>query len=301
MLTLIRRREAPLDGSWFRTTGRLNSILRAAVLYDDDKSQWPSWVNDTVVPLFVRMALYKAQKTKLHPDGMIYGPIVRVGSMASPEVKLCGFHHAAGLIKDYNLYEFGSADCPAEEPWLYTVRDEDTEAPGKNADCYICSECGEWLYRDEQGRRQGRSATLYDGALVCRSCDVHGLVLDGPAQDQLDRCRRLSDYLAKNYDYDPVRSLERQIVFHSNKTSWGDKPCQVRAWKCDTFSFDWSEFTFTPEGKKRGLVGGLIQHGPTPKEQPDGSWTFKTWDYQKNEPRAATPEEICHICWSNHT
>ena len=36
MLTCIQRRQAPLDGNVFRTTGNLNSILRYATNYDDD-------------------------------------------------------------------------------------------------------------------------------------------------------------------------------------------------------------------------------------------------------------------------
>ena len=303
-MTCTLRRQAPLDGNVFRTTGRLNSILRAAVLYDDEKSQWPDWVNDTSVPCYVRMRLYKAQETKLHPDGMIYGPIVRVGSMASPEVDLCGFHHAAGLFQDRSLFEYGQPDCPVEDPWLYTVQPGDEcGALGKQADCYHCDQCNQTVYRDEDSRRQSKSAVLYDGSLVCRDCDVRGLVMDGQAQDQLAKCRRLANYIARTYGNDVVvPRLESRIAFLDQRKSWGDSPCQVRAWKEDGFSFNWSELWFNAEGeKKRGLNGGLIQHGPTPVIQPDMTYKFMTWDYKNHVQCEATKEEVANIEWSIHT
>jgi len=304
MLKCIQRRQAPLDGSPFLTTGNLNSILRYATNYDDDKAQWPDWVSDTSVSCYVRMRLYKAQETKLHPDGMIYGPVVRVGSMASPEVELHGSHHSVGLFQDRSLFEYGQSDCPAEEPWLYNVQPNDEYGGrGKNADCYRCDQCGETLYRDEDSQRQSRSATLYNGSLVCRDCDVRGLVLDGPAQNQLTKCRSLANYIAETYGNDGVvPRLESRIEFLSQRKSWGDSPCQVRAWKEDGFSFYWSELFFNAEGvKKRGLCGGLIQHGPTPVIQPDMTYKFMTWDYKNHVQCEATKEEVANIEWSIHT
>jgi hypothetical protein len=108
-LKKMTRRRAPLDGSWFRTTARLQSIMRAACSYDDEM-RWPSFVEDTIVPVWVRMEKYKAQETRQHPDGMIYGPVIKVGGFESPEIELFGSHHSAGLEYDSTLVR-GNGDA----------------------------------------------------------------------------------------------------------------------------------------------------------------------------------------------
>ena len=70
-LRKIERRRAPTD-RWFRTTAKLNSLLRAMSHYDDEAFESTSkrindLINDTTVPVWVRMEKYKAMETKAHP------------------------------------------------------------------------------------------------------------------------------------------------------------------------------------------------------------------------------------------
>src|SRR5260221_4595009 len=113
-LTKILRHRAPLDGSWFQTTANLNSILRAACLYDDDMT-WPEMVDGVRVPVFVRMERYLAQVTPRRPDGMTFGPVIRVGTMDSPDTEMFGHHHACGLFNDNHLDR-----DDRDDKWLYS-------------------------------------------------------------------------------------------------------------------------------------------------------------------------------------
>jgi hypothetical protein len=63
----------------------------------------------------------------------------------------------------------------------------------------------------------------------------------------------------------------------------------------------WSERVLIDDGWKQSLVGGLIQHGPTPHLGNDGPFTFTTWDYGLKAERPATEDEIKHIEWGLHT
>jgi hypothetical protein len=295
-LRKVNRRRAPLDGTWFRTTARLQAIMRAVSHYEDDM-KWPSFVEDTTVPIWVRMEKYKAMETREHPDGMIFGPVIKIGDFSSPEAKMHGHHHAAGLYTDYTLdgYEAGTRD----DRWIYTVLDGDyATSPGEEVSLYICDKCGHGLFRDDFGIRHDRSACLMDGELACRDCEWHGLVAPAETLDRLERCLELANFVGK----DCWRTLFRSLEFLSRKERGNGNPIQTRLMlDSHKWSFFWAERVLTDDGWKNGMVGGLIQHGPTPTPQDDGSFSFVTWDYALKAERPATADEIRHIEWSLHT
>ena len=289
-LTKIRRHRVPNDGTVIRTTASLNSIMRAVSRYDDDM-EWPKFCNETSVPVYVRMELYKAQETRQRPDGMIYGPVVRVGAMDSPEVPMFGHHHAAGLFNDYNLDGHDTTD-----KWLYRPLDDDANSHGEDVSVYRCDLCNNDLYRDELGLRHDRSACIFRGGLVCRDCEVTGLVFDRETREQIVRCRKLADHLGPDCRKRFENHLEQLGLGFSFR--W---PAQTRLFREDTWSFFWRTVCFTDAGKKEGMHGGLIQHGPHPTLNDDGSFTFTTWDYGLKKEREATAEEVAGVHWGIHT
>jgi hypothetical protein len=293
-LKKLTRRRCPLDGSWFRTTARLQSIMRAAAHYDDEMV-WPKFVEDTIVPVWVRMEKYKAQETREHPDGMVYGPVIRVGTFESPELVMHGYHHAAGLYYDTRLD--GLSAGVHEDKWIYDVIEGDAESPGEDVGVYRCDQCGEGLYRDDLGLRDNYSACLMDGELVCRDCDWTGLVATQEVRDRIERCLKLAHVIGPECR----RDFESRLAHLSLKQSWGDRPTQTRLFNDCKWSFFFSERIKVDGEWKRGLCGGLIQHGPAPTLGDDGTWRFETYDYKEKRSRLATPEEIRSIRWSTHT
>jgi hypothetical protein len=293
MLKKVNRRRAPLDGSWFRTKARLQSIMRAAARYDDELS-WPGFVEDTIVPVWVRMERYHAQETRQHPDGMIFGPVIKVGVFDSPEIPMFGHHHAAGLYSDHALD--GLEAGVWGDRWIYSVLDGDHESGGEDVSLYLCETCGHGTYRDDLGLRHDRSACLMDAALVCRDCDWRGLVTPLDTVVRLERCRKLADFVGGR------ESFERRIEFLSAKTRGDGRPTQTRLMlDSHRWSFFWSEKVLVEGDWKPAMVGGLIQHGPTPVLGDDGAFTFSCWDYGLKAERPATADEIRHIEWSIHT
>ena len=177
----IPRHRMPVDGTWVRTEARLDGIIRCEA--GDDDSLPPESIRDSWVPIWVRMELYKAQETPKHPDGMIYGPVVKIGSLQSPEITLFGHHYSAGLSRDGELDGWEATD-----PWLYHplagfYRDE--PPPGEDVSQYECDRCQQWLYRDDTGRRHAKSACISDGGLVCRDCEVTGMVYAADVEQRL--------------------------------------------------------------------------------------------------------------------
>ena len=295
-LRKVTRRRAPLDGTWFRTKARLQSIMRAVSNYDDDIS-WSRFLEDTTVPIWVRMEKYKAAETREHPDGMIYGPVIKVGEFESPEITMFGHHHAAGLYNDYTLdgHDAGTRD----DRWIYTVLDGDyATSPGEEVSLYLCDKCGHGLFRDDFGLRHDRSACLMDGGIVCRDCDWHGIVTPAETGERLDRCRKLADFVGAECR----AGFDNRIAWLSHKTRGNGNPIQTRVWlDHHKWSFFWSESVFVDGEWKSGMCGGLIQHGPAPTLNDDGSFTFTTWDYGLKAERPATEAEIRGIEWGIHT
>jgi hypothetical protein len=294
-LRKVTRFRAPIDGSWFRTQARLNGILRATTGYDDI-NVYPSWVDKTTVPIWVSMRPYKAQETRKNPSGMMFGPVVKVGATDAPEVEMFGHHWAAGLSYDDVLR--GDWGGESLDRWIYhpDPSGNPLDARGEDASFYVCDKCEQTLYRDERGERSHNSATIFNGSLVCRDCDVTGLVMDADAEKQLMRCYALANHVGEGL---PDR-LARMVDRLAGGFSFGS-PCQTRLFKSDDYSFNWSTTVFTEEGKRRGMNGGLIQFGPHPKETGVDGYTFRQWDYSLKAERDATPEEVANISWSIHT
>jgi hypothetical protein len=286
----IRRSRVPLDGRWFRTEARLQSIMREAARYDDEMS-WPGFVQDTWVPIWVRMEAHEGEKTPTNPEGTYYHPIVKVGCLSiSPEVKPSS-PHSAGLFKDSNLDGWDH-----ENKWIYRVFESD-RLLGEDASVYACDQCKHHLHRDDLGLRHSHSACLFDGGLVCRDCEYLGAIIPAEVRDRLSLCRTLADVIGPACR----ENLEGQVSALSRVESWC-KPAQTR-WFLDShkWSFVWSERVLTDDGWKPSLHGGLIQHGPRPVLGEGGAFAFTTWDYAEKKERPATEDEIKGIYWGIHT
>jgi hypothetical protein len=122
-------------------------------------------------------------------------------------------------------------------------------------------------------------------------------VYDSTAEEQLDRCRKLAQFLGDDH----ISKFERQIEHLSHGFCWG-RPSQTRLFKEDRFSFAWSTIMLMDDDtRKQGMNGGLIQHGPCPIIGEDGKYRFETYDYGAKKVREATPEEVGNISWSIHT
>lgn len=292
-LTHQPRRFAPCDGTWFQSTAWLGHILRAASRHDDSM-HWPKSMEDTRVPVWIKMEQYKAQETRENPSGMMFGPVVRIGTMQSPEIEMFGHHGAAGLFHDYRL----NYDDPDGTKWIYRPYSYTSShyAPGEDASVYQCDQCMELLYRDDMGRRFDRSACIFDGGLVCRDCEVTGLVYDQEVSDRLDLARKLADRVGGD-----CRSNFENRLNSLGFPSYFGSPSQTRLYKDGKWSFGFSISVFTDEGRKKGLHGGFIQHGPCPTLNEDGTFKFTEWDYKNSCIRDATPDEISGIRWSTHT
>ena len=287
-LTKTTRRYCPNDGTPFRTTANLNSLMRSISHYNDDMS-WPKEIEDVIVPVTIQMRLYKGGASRQRPDGMIYGPVVRIGTEDSPEIEMFGMHHAAGLTNDYKL-----DDDPINR-WIYKPLDG-CHGPGEECSVYRCDLCNNNLYRDDLSRRHDRSACLVDGSLVCRDCEVTGLVHDQEVEDRLARCRTLADFFGTQCR----KQLDRMIERLSGGFSFGS-PSQTRLFQDGEWSFFWRTIVHTASGDKEGMHGGLIQHSPHPTLNDDGSFTFTIWDHGLKRERQATAEEVGNIHWGIHT
>ena len=290
LMKLVRHR-APVDGGTFRTMAQLDRILRVATDHDQEM-RLPDVCDETKVPIYVRMVKYKAQKTPVTPDRMIYGPVVRIGSMDSPEIEMFGRHWAAGLTQDYHLDGFEKTD-----KWLYRPMSCDIDPAGEDVSFYLCDKCQTSLYRDETGRRQNHSACLFNGSLVCRDCEVTGLVYDHDTAEQLARARKLAGFVGDAC----LANLNSRVAQLNQGFRFG-RPSQTRLFREDKFSFNWSCVIFNEDGtRKQGINGGLIQFGPRPIEMDLDRYEFRTWDDTLAAERDATHDEIKGIHWSIHT
>lgn len=213
--------------------------------------------------------------------------------MRSPEISLFGSHWNAGLSRDATMDGWDN-----DEKWLYIPHGYGTDTPpGEEASFYTCDKCEKSSYRDDAGRRTHNSACMFEGALVCRDCEVTGLVYDHETEAQIERCYALANHLGPKH----VSMFERQIESLSRGFSFG-RPSQTRLFRCDSYSFNWGCTVFGEDGKKhRGMNGGLIQFGPHPTETGVDGYTFRTWDHKLSAERDATPEEVASISWSIHT
>jgi hypothetical protein len=295
-LTKTIRRRAPIDGSWFKTTANLDNLLRIAAIHEgkwqEEDMKWPVITGKLHVPVWIRMHLYEGGKCKENPTGMLYGPVVKIGTVDAPELEFYGHHHNAGLEYDSDIDGF---DYPRK--WLYRPASDDPNSLGEDASYYWCDKCKNRLYRDDLGRRYNNSACIFVGGLVCRDCEVTGLIYDSEVEKQIVRCNKLASFLGEKHR----QQFERQIDQVGGKTFFG-MPSQTRLYREDKFSFGWSTFYFTPSGsKEQGMNGGLIKHGPSVIEKPDGGYEFRLYDYKEKCEREATSAEVGNISWGIHT
>jgi hypothetical protein len=294
-LVKLSKKRCPLDENRvFVSMGNLNSLLRVMSHYSDE-CVWPSDVNKIDVPVFVRMVRYKAGESRLVPDGMRWGPMVRVGSVESHEINMCGYHYAAGIATDMGL---DGCDAGDNHKWLFDAVDHPFNTLCEDAGIYRCDICNEHVYRDDFGLRFNRSATIFDGSLVCRDCEVHGLIAPRETREQMDRAHKLASFIGG----DALASYLRGMEQYQQKTTGGGRPCQTRLYKEDMYSFGWSTLVQNDEGVwHRWIHGGFIKHGPNAEPAEGGDYNFTTWDYGQKCVRSATTEEINHIHWSSHT
>jgi hypothetical protein len=117
---------------------------------------WPSKVNEITVPVYIRMATYKAGESKLVPDGMRCGPVVRIGTFDSPEIEMFGYHHCAGHTTDSDLDGWDASD---QQKWLYTPLAGTIDPHTEDAGIYFCDICKNHCYRDDFGLRWNTSAS----------------------------------------------------------------------------------------------------------------------------------------------
>jgi hypothetical protein len=292
-LRRIERRRCPHD-RWFRTEANLNSILRSMTHHDDEEARWPKSLCETTVPIWVRMERYKAQETKRRPDGMTWGPVIKIGTLNSPEVPMFGYHHSCGLSYDYRL---DGIDASEDGKWLYHPP-EGEDGWGEDVSVYECSKCHEHLYRDDFGLREDKhSACLKDGEVVCRACDWHGMIAPAEVRARIDTCRRLADHVGPEC----LRKFDRDIEIMARKVSGGGRPLQTRLWLDGDWSFTWSTLAYDEGEWKRYMHGGLIMHGPRPLLNGDLTYSFEQYDYGDKEWRNATVEEVSRLEWCIHT
>jgi hypothetical protein len=292
-LVNLNKKRCPLDENRvFVTTGNLNSVLRVISNYNNDCT-WPSVRDRIEVPLFVRMIRYKAGESRLVPDGIRWGPMVRVGSSESPEINMCGYHYAAGISTDFGLDGIDAGD---NHRWLFDAADHPFNTLCEDAGIYRCAICNEYCYRDDFGIRWNRSATIMDGGLVCRDCEWHGMIAPRETREQMDRAHKLASFIGG----DALRSYERGMERFEEKAR-GDYPCQTRLYKEDMYSFGWSTLVKKDGTWHRWIHGGFIKHGPNAEPAEGGDYNFTTWDYGKSCVRPATQDEVDHLHWSTHT
>jgi hypothetical protein len=297
-LRRIERRRVPTD-RWFRTTAKLNSLFRAMSHYIDDRVELHPSINDVVnetsVPVWVRMEKYKAMETPSHPDGLIWGPVIKIGTFNSPDVAMFGYHNACGLFRDYTFDP--NASDRDDGGWIYHPYEMAGFMAGEDVSVYECDKCGKHNYRDDFGQRFHNSACLMDGSLVCRDCEWTGMIMHEEVTDRARKCRELAKYVGAEC----ARSLERGFEDFARRESGNGTPLQTRVWLDSKWSFTWSTRALVDGVWKPYIHGGLIMHGPTPTQQDDGTYLFETYDYGLKAVRSATTEEIDHIRWSTHT
>lgn len=288
-LRLIQRFRAPLDGTWFKTEANLSSIMQQASPRHDDM-KLPHFVDQTRVPIWVSLQPHIGLPSKRNPEATYYHTTIKVGSDSSPEVKNIDCY-AAGLYKDPHLDGYD-----ADNKWLYSPI-EGSQEFGEDASVYECDRCKHWLYRDDQGRRYDRSACLKDSDLVCRDCDMTGLIYDSDVETHLKKCRKLATHLGEK----ATASLQRCIDSVGGERSWG-QPSQTRLYMERPWSFGFAVTLIKENGdRKQSLSGGIIQHGPAVILKDDGSYEFKQYDYGAQCHRDANEVEVGNISWSTHT
>jgi hypothetical protein len=301
MLKHFHRHRMPTDGTWVRTETGLDSIVRETQRHvaDAEVCRLPVKLENVWVPVWVKLVTHKGQATPQNPEAIYYHPIVRVGHIANKEEIEIQSCYSAGLSQDCTLDGIDNCNMWHYRPYDdYYMANAPVVPPGEDE----CSICEQVLYRDESGRRDNRSATIYDGSLVCRTCEVNGAVYAQDVEDRLIQVRKVCDYIGKTYHVETVANFERRWDRMNHPIAW-EKPNQTHIWLDGEWSFYWQDFALVEPGQKRkpGMNGGLIMHGPTPVSQSDGTYKFTTYDYDKRVQRPATPEEISGLTWGCHT
>lgn len=290
-LTKRVRKLAPKDGTWVRTEVNLGSILNRA--WDGDRSL-PGVIGRMWVPAMVRLVPHEGESTRQNPEGIYYHAEAILEADPDRQVHENLSCYAAQFTRDSHMHGWEDQNQWIYAPFGYDVAEA---APGEDASWYSCDQCGQGLYRDEDDERHDKAAVLYDGALVCRDCDVRGLVATAEVRARLDRCRIIASILGSR----ALDNFDRQVDFLASKEAWGS-PAQTRIWLDGEHSFTWRTFHFRDGERIPGMFGGLIYHGPRPVLDEGGSIAgFETWDYEASKYRPATGEERVHARWGIHT
>ena len=253
----------------------------------------------STVPIWVRMEKYKAgERQRLVPDGMRWGPVVRIGTYEFARVQMFGYHNACGLrpttrstgIDAGRRAVDGGRDLSPVRRAVCAVRRRERVLSATSAMSTATATTSAF-------GGTGRQPSC-DGGLVCRDCEVCGLIAAADARTNMDRAHKLASFIGG----DALSSYERGMAHFAEKTTGGGRPCQTRLYPEDKYSFGWSALVMDDDGKwKRWIHGGFIKHGPNAEPAEGGGYDFTTWDYGKKCVRAATPEEISHTTWNTHT
>ena len=306
-LRRIERRRVPLD-RWFRTTARLNSILRAMANYNDDAIELPKphqrrGQRDDGARLGPHGEVQGAGRRGSGRTACGMGPVIRIGTMDSPEVVMHGYHHYCGLFHDYTLD--GDPDDREDGGWIYCPF-EATGVPRRRRERVRVRQV-----RQAPVPRRLRPPHAQLGLPDGRRGRVPRLRVARP-----DRPRRgagadqgvpASRRLRRTASARPAMSCGRSSAaceMFERKVSGGGNALQTRLWLDGDWSFSWSTLWFDKEAGewKRYMHGGFILHGPRPlknerrRRTPSSSTTTA-----RRQWRNATVEEVARMDWSIHT
>lgn len=279
-LTVMPRRVAPLNGSWFNTGICLVQLIDLldsgpGVVIDSNAqmSRVPIWVN-----------LEPTEDSALHKAG------IRIGSIDAPAFYGFGAYQV-GLFTDLSF----NPELNWKNPqWLYQPWDDDADE-NEDATAFYCDKCRQTLYIDLDGRRESRSAVPdKDGNIICRNCDAVGPVFDKRAEERIALCRRLADRIGPKCREKLDRDMDLMLG-----GKWFGQECQCRIY-CDG---DYSLGFHISRKGKTCIVGGLILHQhPCEIRQTEDGFDFER-HYHNGQVYSmrATEEEIGNIHWSIHT
>lgn len=302
MLKCYPRRRMPTDGTWVKTEASLDGIVRHLNRHasEEDRRGLPMQLEGVWVPIWVKLVPHKGQATPQNPEAIYYHPIIRIHE-GTEEIELWS-EYVAGLSRDGRLDGIYNHNHFHYHPLASHYACAMASPPGEDTSIYGCSLCEKEMYRDDLGRSEDNCATIFDGTLVCRNCEVPGATYSRKVEERLDKIKNLCVEIKEKTGEDLYQGFSRQWDFLT-RTSWGNgAKRQSRVFLDCKWSFYWVSFAIRPNKPAvRDMNGGLIMHGPVPVPQEDGTHKFVKFDYELQRDRGATIDEIKSIHWSIHT